>query len=153
MTWPLDAENFGSHFVRGWQRKASSRRPPIPAPVHPWEPSGSHPPAALGPLLAAVFGPAPSKRRVMLRGGPRTCRLPPAGRPACGGWCVTQRDRGVPPPRSAGMAYGLCPHRQRTARRKLKSVGSSGVIAVVALPCSKAPKSRQTFRNQPKAGG
>ena len=31
-------------------------------------------PAALGPLLAAVFGPAPSKRRVMLR--PRPLYLP-----------------------------------------------------------------------------
>jgi hypothetical protein len=31
-------------------------------------------PAALGPLLAAVFGPAPSKRRVVLR--PRPPYLP-----------------------------------------------------------------------------
>jgi hypothetical protein len=30
-------------------------------------------PAALGPLLAAVFGPVPSKRRVMLRLRPGPC--------------------------------------------------------------------------------
>jgi hypothetical protein len=47
--------------------------------VRPWEPWGSFTlpmpaPAPLGPLLAAVFGPAPSKRPVMLR--PRPPYLP-----------------------------------------------------------------------------
>jgi hypothetical protein len=36
-------------------------------------------PAAFGPLLAVVFGPAPSKRRVVLRLGRRTCRIPSDG--------------------------------------------------------------------------
>ena len=63
------------------------------------------------------------------------------------------KGKGAAPLAPLAWLYGFCPHRQRTARRKLKSVGSSGVIAVVALPCSKAPKSRQAFRNQPKAGG
>ena len=49
-------------------------------PVCVWEPSWALSPltmpnpAALGPLLAAVFGPAPSKRRVVLR--PRPPYLP-----------------------------------------------------------------------------
>jgi len=51
----------------------------LPEPVRPWEPLGSFTlpmpdPAALGPLLAALLTPDPSKRRVMLR--PRPPYLP-----------------------------------------------------------------------------
>jgi hypothetical protein len=65
-------------------------------------------------------------------------------------FAATNGGGAPPPPRFAVLAYGFCPHRQRTARRKLKSVGSSGVRAVSALPCRKAAsiltKARRSFK-------
>jgi len=108
----------------------------------------------LAALLDAVFAQGPAQSRPgILRPRPPYLPHPCRRLPRLRGVVRYSKGEGGAPPRPAGMAYGFCPHRQRTARWKLKSVGSSGVIAVVALPCSKAPKSRQTFRNQPKAGG
>ncbi len=59
---------------------------------------------------------------------------------------LLQEMGGGGPPRFAGLPYGFCPHRQRSARRKLRSVGNSGVSAVTSLLCSKAPRNLTNAR-------